>query len=148
ASWRRRAWRRTAQTLLLLLFAIYIVMALPPVASRIAAALPAVPSPDDLDRWRLDLLITLAGDNADGRVNQTARAYSAAVPQVVWVLGPDWFVTRLVAAGLPAASMRQNAQPSTTRSQMQAVAELVAHDRSARIGVVASKLQMPRVASL
>jgi len=147
--WRRPAWRRAWSVVLALLFGMYIIMALPTVAARLAAALPPVPLPPDRqDQSRFDLLISLAGDNVDGRVAETARAYSVAAPHALWVLGPDWFVTRLVEAGVPAESIRQNAGPSNTRSQMQAVSGIAARNPAATIGVIASKLQMPRVASL
>jgi uncharacterized SAM-binding protein YcdF (DUF218 family) len=147
ASWYQPA-RRRAGYAALLLCTMYIVMATPVVAAHVGAALPRVSASNQPDGSPLDLLITLGGDNVDGRITETARVYSAAAPRAVLVLGPDWFVERLRRAGIPRASICQIGDPANTRSQMQAVSDTVARNPTGRIGVVASRLQMPRVAAL
>jgi len=124
---------------------IYIVLGFPVVAHSIAGSLPPVTAANLTTVGKLDELIVLGGDNEEGRVAEAVDAWQALKPDVVLVLGDEMLARRLNGAGIPAARIRRNDAPATTRAQMEWVAaELRA--RPVRAGaLVASRLQMPRV---
>jgi hypothetical protein len=127
----------------------YLLLALPCVAHAIANRLPRV-EPDRLAPGQpLDTLIVFDGDNRRGRVREAVRAWRAGAPGDVWVLGlQDWLMSELPAAGIPRQILRYDSGTGTTREQIGWVRRYVSANPGARIAIVASRLQMPRVAAL
>jgi hypothetical protein len=66
----------------------------------------------------------------------------------VSVLGEQWVVDALVEAGLPRARIAHDRTTLTTRAQMAAVGAMQAARPGVTLAVVASRLQMARVAAL
>lgn len=124
---------------------VYLVLGFPVVAHSIASSLPPVTTANLATAGKLDELIVLGGDNEDGRVAAVLDAWEALKPEVILLLGDARLSRRLEGAGIPAARIRQNDTPATTRAQMEWVAaELRARPVHAG-ALVASRLQMPRV---
>lgn len=136
--------RRAARLWLVAVAVLYVVLALPVVATSIAAALPVV----EADRRpAYDRLIVFDGDNRRGRVREAIGAFERT-PTTIAVLGEDWVVDALVDAGIPRERIVQDTMTLTTRAQMAAVAAMHARGPGMRLAVIASRLQMPRVAAL
>ena len=133
---------------LLGLYVAHIVVGVPVVAQRIAEPLvsPASRSPEELGR--IDTLIVLAGDNPDGRAAAAMRAWLAATPSRVIVSGERRFLDLLTARGMPAARIRHEAVSANTREQIAYVQAYVEAHPDARVALIASRFQMPRVAAL
>jgi uncharacterized SAM-binding protein YcdF (DUF218 family) len=141
--------RRLARTWLVFVAVLYFVLALPVTAKVIADALPSTVSLDADRAGPLDAIVVFDGDNRRGRVTATARAFWTSHPSAVLVLGgqAEWLYDRLPKAGLPAQVCRLDSGPRTTRDQIAWVRTyLASHDE--RIAVVASRLQVPRIARL
>jgi len=139
--------RRLGMGWLLAVGAAYLVLALPCVANVIAP--PPASRAEDADAWsRLDTLIVLDGDNRDGRVRQAVKVFSATSPRTVWLVGNLWMLDPLQKAGIPWARLKPDEDAPTTLDQLTHVGDLVAHGESGRTALIASRLQMPRVAAL
>lgn len=136
-----RAW-------LLVTLLVYVILGCPFVARAIADSLPPAPSADLSSIRNVDELVVLGGDNEDGRVMATLNAWRTRTPGVVVVLGEQMFAQRIVDAGIPAARIRQDDGPRTTRAQIDWVkTERRAHP-AGTAALIASRLQMPRVMEL
>jgi hypothetical protein len=129
-----------------MLILIHLLLALPAVSHRVGQSLLfAQPAADP---GRVDALIVLDGDNRRGRLAaaiEEARRWRGAQ---VTVLGEDWLVDGLIAEGLSPARLRQEAAPSNTREQMQWVRSHLIANPDLSAALIASRLQMPRVAAL
>jgi hypothetical protein len=125
---------------------LYIALALPGVANAIVRELPPVPVSSPAALRGLDTLIVLDGDNRRGRVSEARTAYEAIGACEVWVFGDAWMVNALFEAGVPADAIRFGGNPPTTLDQMRRVQSFVAAGHHAAL--VASRLQMPRIAAL
>jgi uncharacterized SAM-binding protein YcdF (DUF218 family) len=139
--------RRLAQRGLVAIGVLYLVLALPWTARAIAGGLPpprhaTLTAPD-----RLDALIVFDGDNRRGRLQTTARVFAQSHPREVWVLGgrAAWLFDELPAVGVPASVRRLDPAPLNTRDQMAWVSEHQRQHPEARIAIVASRLQVPRI---
>jgi hypothetical protein len=66
----------------------------------------------------------------------------------VWVLGQHWMLSRLVACGIDEDRLRHDLHVGTTLDQIDWVARFIRDQPGARVAVVASRLQMPRVRGL
>jgi uncharacterized SAM-binding protein YcdF (DUF218 family) len=143
--------RRLARNALLVLYGSYLVLSVPWVAEGLANRLPRYAAFDSRDlrlSRSLDAIVVLDGDNRRGRV-RTALELKARNPQAgLWVLGDQWVVDALTQGGIPASRIVKEATAETTRDQVARVRQLVARRPNRRIVVVASRLQMPRVAAL
>lgn len=127
---------------------LYGVLAFPFVAHSLAESLPPVRSTNLTSVGTLDELILLSGDNEDGRVAETLDAWRTVKPDLILVLGDEVLAQRLAAAGIPATHIRQNDVPASTRAQMEWVAAQMRARPVHAVGVIASRLQMPRVIEL
>jgi uncharacterized SAM-binding protein YcdF (DUF218 family) len=145
--WPRR--RAVGRVWILGVFTMYVILGLPVVAGGIAARLP---------EWRqlagegtlhdVETIVVLGGDNARGRVREALRLYRTARPARIIVSGDRWLVDRLAEAGVPRPHLQRERESRTTLDQMAFVERLLAHGDPGRVALVASRLQMPRVAAL
>jgi uncharacterized SAM-binding protein YcdF (DUF218 family) len=140
--------RRLGYGWLLAVALIYLVLSVPWVANQIADRLMPPQHEPAAFAGALDTLVVFDGDNRVGRVREARRVYGIARPREIDVLGETWLVYALRRAGIPPDRIRQQAGPSTTREQMAWVQHSVEPRAAARIGLIASRLQMPRVAAL
>lgn len=124
----------------------YTMLALPCTSNAIVRRLPPVAASAPTALRGLDTLVVLDGDNRRGRVREARTAYDAMGACEVWVLGDAWMVNALFEAGVPADAIRFGGNPPTTMEQMRRVKAFVAEGR--RAALVASRLQMPRIAAL
>jgi uncharacterized SAM-binding protein YcdF (DUF218 family) len=142
----RARWRRPARFWLVGVAVTYVFLGMPVVANTIAAGLPAFPS-NNPAAWRgIDTLIVLDGDNRRGRVRQAREVYEVAKPAEVWVFGDAWMLDPLLQSGVPYDRIKFGGDTANTRDQMARVKAFV--DRHRRAAVIASRLQMPRIAAL
>jgi uncharacterized SAM-binding protein YcdF (DUF218 family) len=137
--------RRLAKHWVLWLSGVYVVLGLPVVANSIARALPAVPVHD---AGGAHTLIVLDGDNRRGRLAETVRYLRTHKPAAFWVLGEEWLIEALIREGYPRRTFGQEQESRTTREQMQWVQRFAAARPGVRVAVLASRVQMPRVAAL
>jgi hypothetical protein len=126
----------------------YLFLGLPVVANAIADRLPRIDSRGQAIPSSVDTLVIFDGDNRRGRVREALASYRNVSPRTVWILGSLWLVDSLVAGGIPAERIRHEWSPPTTRDQVTWVTKLVAGSQTGRIGIVASRLQMPRLSRL
>ncbi len=145
-AWPRR--RRLARTWLAAVFGLYGLLSVPAVATTIASHLPAVPAQPALDRRALDALIVFDGDNRRGRVQQSKELFDLTHPSRVWLLGNPWMLDALWRSGVRYDDIRLDPTTYNTRAQIAWVVRFFASHPGARAALVASRLQMPRVAAL
>jgi len=127
-------------------FIAYIVLACPYVARAITATLPPLADPGGRALTAIDTLVVFDGDNRRGRLRETMTAYRTLGPATVLVSAQeDWLVEHLIGAGIPADRIHEDRQSATTREQMEMIAALASKHA---VAIVASRLQMPRVAAL
>jgi len=142
--------RRAGRLWLCFISATYLLLALPIVAHAIAGRLPPFQSNEVARDRPLDALIVFDGDNRRGRVAESARAFETGAPKEVWVLGSEeeWLLEELPLAGVPVGRIRPDTSTLTTRDQIAWVRRFQAAHPDSHIAIVASRLQMPRVAAL
>ena len=140
---------RLGRAWLLILYVVYIVIGLPIVANRVASSLSHYrPVQDRRTLQSADAIVVLHGDNVRGRVRETKDVFDATRVQLVIVSGLDDFKDLVVASGIPQQVIVQETSPSTTAEQIAAIATLLRHRGIQRPVLIASRLQMPRVAAL
>jgi uncharacterized SAM-binding protein YcdF (DUF218 family) len=141
--------RRAGRVGLVCLFAVYLFLGLPVVATGFADRVSSYrPVSDITTLTGTDVLVVLDGDNALGRIQEAVRMYRGLTPRHVIVSGRQWFVDEIVEAGVPADRIVADHGPRTTREQVESLPRLLAGRDPRRIVVVASRLQVPRVAAL
>jgi len=128
----------------------YLALAWPPIADGISELLPAVPravSPSA--PGRVDVLVIFDGDNRRARARAGIEVNAVAAPKAIWVLGNGWLVEPMSEAGVVRDRIWHDAHMATTRDQMARLGRLVADaGPSARLAVIVSRFQAPRVAGL
>jgi len=145
----RFAWprsRRLGNIWVLAVTLTYTILSVPWVANQIADRL--MPAQPPVFSGALDTLIVFDGDNRIGRVREARRIYDIARPQAIDIVGEPWLVSALRRSGVPRDRIRQEAGPSTTREQIAWVQRTIEPAAAPRTGLIASRLQMPRVAAL
>ena len=141
--------RRLGRRWLISVVCTYLLLALPLVANAIADRLPKfLPGDRVLTAGAIDTLIVLDGDNPYGRAAEAVRVYAHASPQRVFVIGDSWIVELLREAGIPGSRLARDSNPPTTRDQISRVKQLIAERPDGRLAVIASRVQMPRIAAL
>jgi len=140
--------RRVGRIWLAALYITYLILALPPVASAIAA-----PFADDLAgrrpvEQRIDALVVFDGDNRWGRIVEAARLWSAGHPSEVVASGDPWLSTHLLYAGVPQDHLIRDQKSQTTRDQIAYLSSYLRTHPDAHAAIIASRLQMPRIAAL
>jgi uncharacterized SAM-binding protein YcdF (DUF218 family) len=137
-----------ARLWLWLVFIAHTILALPVVANTIASGLPRVDGSDPGALRNLDTVFVLDGDNRRGRVRSAAQAASASPGASIVVLGGEsWLIDALAEAGVAPTRISYDSQPADTREQMAALRRMTAKTPG-KTALVASRLQMPRVAAL
>ena len=129
---------------------VYLALAWPPIADGISSLLPGVPKAVSPSApGRVDLLVVFDGDNRRARARAGIAVNAAAGPRAIWVLGNGWLIEPMSEAGVPRDRIWHDADMATTRDQMVRLTRLVADaGPSARLGVIVSRFQAPRVAGL
>ena len=138
----RRVWRYWLLTLL----TSYLLLSIPLVANSIADLLPVIGASELQFPRSLDVLVVLDGDNMDGRAREAGRVYSMTAPATVWILGGGDLVEHVISAGVPPQKISVDVRDPTTRDQMATVGRLFAEKPTATLALIASRLQMPRIA--
>ena len=139
---------RLARRWLMSVFILYLVLALPITAKTIAGQLPAIGTDAVWDPLTpIDALVIFDGDNRRGRVRAAAMAFTQSKPQTTWVLGSEalWFEPELPLVGIPASAVQFDSSTLNTRDQIAWVERRIAAQPGARVAVVASRLQAPRI---
>jgi uncharacterized SAM-binding protein YcdF (DUF218 family) len=139
--------RRIGRAWLLVVYVSYAVGGVPRVAYAVAGGLSAhAVLPLEAVR-EAGTLIVLGGDNAVGRVRETQRLLEAMPNPLILVSGGPWIYDTLIGSGVPAGRMRFEGRSSNTREQIVHLAPVI-RQHSPGVVIVASALQMPRVAAL
>jgi uncharacterized SAM-binding protein YcdF (DUF218 family) len=127
----------------------YLLLATPVAAHHIADALTEYRPVPDLTRLpTADIVITLGGDNVRGRASETLRAFTAWPSARMILLGEDWLLGQLRGGGIPPGQIIYDPRPPNTLEQMAAVRDYVRTHPNEGIALVASRLQMPRIAAI
>lgn len=140
---------RLARAWLWFVLAAHTVLAIPLVANAIASVLPRAQTPEAGSLSGLETVFVLDGDNRRGRVRSAAEAAQGSPSATVVILGgTPWLAGALAEAGVRPDRVTHDFRPGDTREQMDELRRLVADRPGAKTAVVASRLQMPRVAGL
>lgn len=139
--------RRLAKRWLLGVSGVYLVLGLPVTANSIVNSLPALPR-DPREDEPGHTLILFDGDNRRGRLETTLQALSADRPGKLWVLGDEWLVEGLIRGGYPRNTFGHDSECPNTRAQVDWVRSYAARHPGTGLTVIASRLQMPRIAAL
>ena len=126
------------------LYSSYLVLGVPAIANRLAAPLAF----STVQAGSVDTLMVFGGDNAVGRVQETVRVWRRQAPEEVIVSGEEWFIDRIVEAGVPRARIRWDQASATTREQVAYLRTYAATHPRLRIAVICSRLHARRVEAL
>jgi len=127
----------------------HLILAVPLVANAIAGGLPHVASADGAALRDIDTVFVLDGDNRRGRVSRAAQAFEASPASTIRILGGEpWLVDALAEAGVLRSRIHVDYGSTNTREQIAEMRQLIAGQATGRSVVIASRLQMPRVAAL
>ncbi len=138
---------RLARGWLWFVFAGHVTLSVPLVANGIAGALPPVTVTDAAAAHGIDTVFMLDGDNRMGRVYSAARAATASPSSTVHILGGHFYlIEALEAEGVAKSRITHDFRPEDTRQQLSLMQEL--SSSTSRTALIASRLQMPRVAAL
>lgn len=141
--------RRLARFWLSFVVIAHLILAVPLVANAIADGLPHVASADAAALREIDTIFVLDGDNRRGRVRRAAQASEASPASIVRILGGEpWLVDALEEAGIRRSRLQVDYGSSNTREQIAAMRQMIAEPGTGRSAVIASRLQLPRVAAL
>ena len=141
--------RKLGRRMLVALAATYLILSIPVVATLIAGEDAAARAHSASAYGKLDEIFVLDGDNYLARAELTAQIVAASPPRTVWVLGGGELRRALVAYGVPNGMWQWGGGPArTTYDQMLWVQQTMEAGNTHRAAVVASRVQMPRVAGL
>jgi uncharacterized SAM-binding protein YcdF (DUF218 family) len=139
--------RRIGRAWLVFVYVSYVAGGIPRVAYAVARGLPRYPPLPIEAVQKRGMLIVLGGDNAVGRVREAQRLLQAMPSATVIVSGGPWIFDTLVANGLPRERIRFDGHSANTLEQVIRLAPLIRKEAPHAV-IVASRLQMPRVAAL
>jgi len=140
--------RRIGRTWLAAVYGLYLVLGLPVTCNTIIRRLPQAPPPANVTKGTVDTVFVLGGDNRRGRIAETLRLYESAAPRRVFLSTERWELERLLEAGVPRERIHIDGSARNTREQIEQLKALRHASPPGGIVVVASRLQMPRVAAL
>ena len=139
--------RRFAKHWLLWVTGVYVVFGVPVVANAIAGSLPAG-SRVHRDGEPIHTLLVFDGDNLRGRLAETLRVLRTQSPRQTWIVGDEWLIEELQAAGYPRSAFGHDKSNATTREQVDWALRFASDRPDAKLTIVVSRLQLPRVAAL
>ena len=146
---KKAGWIGLAKGWLVTVYACYVVAGIPAVAGSIGSALSPYAPIQDLSSIRdADSIIVLHGDNLLGRVRETKRLFDATNAPVVVVLGDDTFARILMDHGIPERRLVIDSWGHTTVAQIRIGHRILGERNLKKPIVVASRLQIPRIAEL
>jgi hypothetical protein len=130
------------------LMAVYVTLALPTVALALVDALRPIspPSPDAVRSIRA--LVVFDGDNRAGRQRRALRVLRLATPGTVHLLGADYLLADLRVAVAPGTTVHYDATTWNTATQVVRVQQIAEQWPPMTTAVIASRLQMPRIATM
>jgi hypothetical protein len=131
-----------------LVIASYIFLALPVVAHAIVDALPPLPPIDAGATRQAQSLVVFDGDNLLGRARAARRVLRQSSPREVWLLGADYLLADLRVAVGPTTTLHYDGATWNTSAQVEQVRHIARRWPPMTTAVVASRIQMPRVARL
>jgi uncharacterized SAM-binding protein YcdF (DUF218 family) len=141
--------RRVSRCWILNLLFVYLLLGVPRVATVVANGLSGYhPKSDRRALAGARALVVLHGDNAQGRVREATRVFETIAPPIVVVCGSGKFLQAIIDAGIPQSRILHDPSSMTTQKQIASVAEWIKRDGSRPAVLIASRLQMPRVAAL
>jgi hypothetical protein len=142
--------RRLGRYWLMSLLTFYFLLALPVVAKLISTSLPGPAAVEPFRPGQLDTLVVFDGDNRRGRVATAVEIIAKWRPQEVWVLGveADWIQDALHSKLSGETRIQVDLATSTTRLQLDWVADRLKRKSGERIALVASRLQVPRIVGM
>lgn len=146
--WRWPTQRRRAAAGVGLVVLSYVVLALPVVAHGIMNALPPITPPDPAAVRRTQSLVVFDGDNLLGRARSARRVLRQSAPREVQLLGADYLLGDLRVALGPATTLHYDGSTWNTSAQVEQVRHIARRWPPMTTAVVASRVQMPRVARL
>jgi hypothetical protein len=126
----------------------YVVLALPPVGLGLVNALPASPEPSVEAIRGIRALVIFDGDNRVGRQRRTHQVLRLASPPEVWVLGAEYLVADVRVALTGTSRLHHDATTWNTSAQVERVQHVAAQWPSMTTAVIASRIQMPRIAAM
>jgi hypothetical protein len=129
-------------------FVLYLGLATPAVANSIVEALPAVPTPLASDVRNIGTLVVFDGDNLAGRQRRARRILQQAAPDTVYLLGAHYLLADLHMAMRPGTALHHDATTWNTSAQVERVLDIAEGAPWPSIAIVASRVQMPRIAAL
>jgi hypothetical protein len=139
--------RRLAKRWLLAVTGVYLVLGLPITANTIVNSLPPVPrEPHDDEPGHT--LILFDGDNRRGRLETTLAEMRRDRPGKLWVLADEWLVEGLIRGGYPRGTFGHDSECPNTRAQVEWVRSYATRHPGTGLTVIASRLQLPRIAAL
>lgn len=144
-STRTRRWGRYS---LVALFVSYLGLSLPFVAHAIAGLLSGSRPDATPTASQVDELFVLDGDNRKARAVTAGKIFAASEPKIVWILGADELRDAVLASGVPRDRTAWDGTTLSTYDQMVWVQGHLTRPGSGRKALVASRLQMPRIAAL
>jgi hypothetical protein len=140
--------RRTVAAGLGLLVTAYLALATPAAASALINALPLVPEPEPARLRSVRALVVFDGDNLAGRRRQAQRILRIAPLDDVYLLGADYLLADLRVAMGPGTSLHHDTTTWNTSAQVMRVRDIAERVPPGSTAVVASRVQMPRIAGL
>jgi len=124
----------------------YLVLAMPVTALWLIANLPQPHVSNTASSGPIQTLFLFDCDNRAGRILGTLDIHRRAPIDTVWLLGPDYLLEELVAAGIPAGRIRHDPSAGDTATQIAQVRERMGQPGAGTSAILASRIQMPRIA--
>jgi uncharacterized SAM-binding protein YcdF (DUF218 family) len=141
---------RLGRAWLLAVYILYVIAGMPIVANAIAGITsPYHRLPELTDVRSADLVIVLHGDNVMGRIRETKRVVDAVSGSVsVLVCGDRDFADAVVRGGVASDRILLDSPASNTFEQIVNVSRFVREHNVRHPVLIASRVQMPRIAAL
>ena len=140
---------RLGRAWLLAVYVLHVVAGLPIVANVVASSLSTYRPIENLAAVQsADAVIILHGDNVLGRAREAKRIFDATGAPIVLVSGGPDFAGYVVANGIPADRLVADDTASNTFDQIVNVTRFVRERHLKKPVLIASRLQMPRIAAL
>jgi hypothetical protein len=139
--------RPLVYTLTAILLGGYVVLATPAAASALVRALPQVTEPTREAIRATRTLVVFDGDNREGRRRRARQVMQMAAPDAVWLLGANYLQADLRVIMPPSTTLHYDSATWNTQAQVVRVQQIAQAWPEAPIALIASRLQMPRIAA-